>query len=354
MHGVSYFAFSTDEKKRQKQMEDLTKTREETLRAQQESERTRKQRDELIAARVAAARARTRLRAGLPPEDPEGMLYSSNSSYQINDNYFIKSAIFNCFLFTYISEIKKEYTTRLLQFLNEKKDEADNKAKEEARKIREEKEKEREKYRQEFIREWDVGKEGIGGEKVEKFRQMSQEEYVEQQRSKRIDEFAPPQSSRKSNSKSSFDDIVEPEYSQVSKSWSDVRPEGRAAEHMPFDELDQKGLYFSSVKKPEKNRDVKFRNFVRSQEVPVLFTNEVVDVESAVQEKVPQKRARQETSYVEIAPPPTFDYYGPTTKYSKSEVPFTSDIQEAYAQGIKVLEKKREKPKLSAQYDFIM
>lgn len=72
MHGVSYYSFSTDEAERKKQMEELTRIRQETLRAQQEAEEKRKKRDELIAARVAAARARQRIRAGLPPEDPEG------------------------------------------------------------------------------------------------------------------------------------------------------------------------------------------------------------------------------------------------------------------------------------------
>lgn len=74
MHGVGYYSFSTDEAERRKQMEELVKRREETLLAQKEAEQIRKKRDELMAARVAAARARQRARAGLPPEDPEGLL----------------------------------------------------------------------------------------------------------------------------------------------------------------------------------------------------------------------------------------------------------------------------------------
>lgn len=72
MHGVAYYSFSTNEAERQKQMEELMKQHGETLKAQKESDVNRKKRDELIAARVAAARARQRMRAGLPPEDPEG------------------------------------------------------------------------------------------------------------------------------------------------------------------------------------------------------------------------------------------------------------------------------------------
>lgn len=72
IHGVGYYSFSTDETERRKQMEELMKQRQETLRAQQEAEQVRKKRDELLAARVAAARARQRARAGLPPEEPKG------------------------------------------------------------------------------------------------------------------------------------------------------------------------------------------------------------------------------------------------------------------------------------------
>lgn len=53
-------------------MEELIKRRQETLDSQKKAEEIRKKRDDLIAARVAAARARQRARAGLPPEDPEG------------------------------------------------------------------------------------------------------------------------------------------------------------------------------------------------------------------------------------------------------------------------------------------
>ena len=56
-------------------MEELIKRRQETLKAQQEAEQVRKKRDEMIAARVAAARARQRARAGLPPEEPKGESY---------------------------------------------------------------------------------------------------------------------------------------------------------------------------------------------------------------------------------------------------------------------------------------
>lgn len=72
MHGVGYYSFSTDETERRKQMQELKALRAETLKAQKVAEEAKRKRDELMAARVAAAKARRRMRAGLPPEDPEG------------------------------------------------------------------------------------------------------------------------------------------------------------------------------------------------------------------------------------------------------------------------------------------
>ena len=51
-------------------MDDLLKRREETLQAQKEAELARKKRDEIMAAREAASRARERVKPGLPPEEP--------------------------------------------------------------------------------------------------------------------------------------------------------------------------------------------------------------------------------------------------------------------------------------------
>lgn len=81
IHGVGYYSFSTDETERQKQMEELIKRREETLKAQKEAEEVRKKRDEMMAARVAAARARQRARAGLPPEETKGIHFFCSDCY---------------------------------------------------------------------------------------------------------------------------------------------------------------------------------------------------------------------------------------------------------------------------------
>lgn len=209
--------------------------------------------------------------------------------------------------------------------------------------------------RETYVREWDLGKEGVD-EKVKKFREMSQEEYIEQQRSKRIDEFAPPQTSFSSKSLCTFDksgrNVSSETIVSEPKTWSDVRP--RLSTPPPPDIGDistlnaQKGLYFSTSKKPA---TVKYKNFVHTQE-PTPIENELSDEEdSQGQKSHPQKR-KHELEHAEIAPPPTYDYYGPIPKHTRPKKPFESDIREAYAQGAKSLELKGHERQLSKQYDF--
>ncbi|KAI5645785.1 hypothetical protein NE865_02055 [Phthorimaea operculella] len=321
MHGVGYFAFSTDEKVRREQMEELLARREETLRAQAAAEAARRQQEDLLAARLRAARARQRLRAGLPPDDPE--------------------------------ENQKDFNACLLEFLNKQKAEAEARAKEEEKKIKEQIEKERQKLREAYVRDWDRGKEGVE-ERVKKFQEMTQEEYVEQQRAKRIGEFAPIQSTSGHTSKYVFDDKGQKvsEEGAATKTWSDVRPKVKTPPPPDISDFiaaqeEQKGLYFSS-KKPQ---SMKYRNFVKVQE-PVPIQNELSDdEESDGGERKPAKR-KYNANHVEVPPPPTFEYYGPVNKKTKPKNPFESDLREAFAQGAKSLETKPSNRKLLKEYDF--
>ncbi|KAJ2954819.1 hypothetical protein O0L34_g3131 [Tuta absoluta] len=323
MHGVGYFAFSTDEKVRREQMEELLSRREETLRAQAAAEAARRRQDDLLAARLRAARARQRLRAGLPPEDPE--------------------------------ENQKDFNACLLEFLNKQKAEAEARAKEEDKKIKEQIEKERQKLREAYVRDWDRGKQGVE-ENIEKFKEMTQEEYVDRQRAKRIDEFAPIQSSSGHNSKYVFDNKGQKlsEEGAVPKTWSDVRPKAKTPPPPDISDFEaaqdeRKGLYFSSSKKPQSS--MKYRNFVKVQE-PVPIQNELSDdEESNGCDRIPEKR-KYKANHVEVPPPPTFEYYGPVNKKTKPKNPFESDLREAFAQGTKSLETKPSNRKLLKEYDF--
>lgn len=246
-----------------------------------------------------------------------------------------------------ISEKKKDFTTCLLKFLTEHKNEAESKAKEEEKKAKEEMEKERQKLRDAYVREWDIGKEGGDG-KSKKFREMSQEEYVEQQRAKRIEEFAPIHTETSVSSKSNFSFDTQgrkQNEEKAEKSWSDVRNVNPPPPPIISDlSDDSKGLYFTT-KKPEKV--LKYRNFVQAQE-PVPIENEIEndnDLENNNEEELSNVSAR-------IEPPATFDYYGPVSKQRRTQKPFNSDMYEAYAQGSKSLEHRDTSRKLPSKYDF--
>lgn len=236
--------------------------------------------------------------------------------------------------------------------MTQQKNEADNKAKEQEKKIKEEQEKERQKLRDAYVRDWDIGKDGVES-KVKKFREMTQEEYVDQQRAKRIDEFAPIPGSSRNGSNNTFDErgkVLAPDNSPPrSKSWTDVRPKVKTPPPPIIGdiELEQKGLYFSSKKSLPKP-SVLYKNFVKAQPTPI--ENEISDDESEVHRRSEERNP--EANHAEIAPPPTYDYYGPVPKKFKPEKPFVSDIREAYAQGAKSLESKSCSERLPQHYDF--
>lgn len=95
---------------------------------------------------------------------------------------------------------------------------------------------------------------------------------------------------------------------------------------------------------------VLYRNFVRAQD-PTPIINEIDDNRESHDENLER---HSETNHAEIAPPPTYDYYGPAAKRGRQreENPFQSDLREAYEQGVKSLHKGPSSHKLSQLYDF--
>lgn len=239
--------------------------------------------------------------------------------------------------------------------MTQQKNEAEAKAKEEENKLREEKEKERQKIRDSYVREWDIGKDGSKDKK--RFREMSQEEYVESQRSKRNKEFAPPSTITSSKSDYTFDGkgskVETTETPMPSTSWAEVRPKQRTPSPPNLsDYVEQKGLYFSTAKTRLEPK-LLYTNFVRAQE-PTLIVNEL-DVNSVEVNDENSERPSDE-NYTVIPPPPTYDYYGPQPVRSqqREQNSFQSDLREAYEQGVRSLNKGPSRRKLSELYDFAM
>ncbi|XP_030754066.1 coiled-coil domain-containing protein 174 [Sitophilus oryzae] len=148
-HGVGYYAFSKDEEERLVQQQALKNLRQETELEQNKAKNIRLLREKQMAARIKAARNRTRARLGLPPEEDTSSDVPSNNKPDENKE---------------VSEEKEKDTDS------------------ETQKIAEEK-------RKRHVRPWDIGKEGLKEHYV-----MSQNEWNEKQRQERNTEFAPPKS----------------------------------------------------------------------------------------------------------------------------------------------------------------
>ncbi|CAG9854937.1 unnamed protein product [Phyllotreta striolata] len=288
-HGVGYYGFSKDEEERRKQQEALKKLRVETETKQKKAQELKNSREKLLAARLKAARNRKRARMGLPPEEDEP--------------------------------------------------EPTDKQSEEAEKPEEQKvtedDKERERLlseaRKNHVRPWDVGKEGVKEREV-----MSQKEWVEKQRKERPKEFAPPSTSRK-----------------------DFRSRVNAGN----EDMDiNKSLKFTT-KKHSNSETVYDKSCVEEscsssmQPVPI-HDLDVSNDEDISKRYEGDKKKNTSSSYsdterrgVEIAPPTTYDYYGPSqSKVRRTDVK-QPNIHDSIEAGLKFLRKQIEEKENSSKRD---
>ncbi|EGK97629.1 AGAP001231-PB [Anopheles gambiae str. PEST] len=316
LHGVGYYAFSTDQEERNRQRDELDSIRETTMEAQKEREALRQARDKLIADRVKAARARQRARQGLPPEEDEDS--SKQQQTEASDQ-----------LYDPVEERRKR------------------KAEEKQRKRKEKEERRRERERADHVRPWDEGKEQNPDDKEwvpakEKFI-LSQHEWNDLKRSERIAEFAPPPVETASTARSrswtqkpranSRGPSPESE-SESSDSGEEVvvgpmplmtdPSQAGALEDIPLpeemDEEPSKGSLFFTTKKNPPKKELKRRNLnavemstPAKMAAPVPIRNELSDGEADEEAAVlpPRKGA-------EIEPPATYDYYGPSDAVRRS------------------------------------
>lgn len=158
--------------------------------------------------------------------------------------------------------------------------------------------------RRTHVRPWDVGKSGANVESVEKEwtykaqkEPMSQEQWNESKREERKKEFAPTQ-----------------ELSAPSREPTAVHHHAPDTTYYD-DEEESKGLYFSSKRK------FKPRSYQPS-------TDETEDRTSAG---------------TEIPPPPTFDYYGPSTSQPKRPKCDAQNLETSIEAGLKFLRNQSDK-----------
>ncbi|XP_053679828.1 coiled-coil domain-containing protein 174 [Anopheles nili] len=306
MHGVGYYAFSTDQQERNRQRDELDTIRESTVEAQKEREALRMARDKLISDRVKAARARQRARLGLPPEVEEE---------QKND------------------EAKHE------PLYDQDEEKRRSKAEEKLRKKKQKEERRRERERADHVRPWDEGKEQNPEDKEwvpakERFI-LSQHEWNDLKRSERIAEFAPPPTDersrpagqpphqdthrRQSESSEASDDetpLVGP--MPPMEAAVENAPQSISLENIPLPEEDSnvRALYFTT-KKNSQPKELKRRNLnvvemsqPAKRTAPVPIRNELSDSEEP--ENGPCKVQQQRNTGAEIEPPATYEYYGPS------------------------------------------
>ena len=207
-HGAGHYNFSRNESKRFSEMENLKSTHNETLEERFKRDAKKSHDDAKLKARLKKVRDKKRLKMGLPalPDDDDDPIVYNNDK-KINEPKDISI---------------EDSVTDTLRSLRQKE--------------------EIDKMRNTIVREWDVGKEGVSAKTAtdqDEFKEklkitmerkvLDQQEWVDQKRSERANEFAPPTGyDNKGGHKKSLDK------SYGKKSYSNVPPpQSQAAPSIP-------------------------------------------------------------------------------------------------------------------------
>ncbi|KAG5889006.1 hypothetical protein JTB14_033936 [Gonioctena quinquepunctata] len=330
-HGVGYYGFSKDEEERFKQQEALKKLREETEQKQRKAQELKLSREKLLAARIKAAKNRKRARMGLPPEEdePETVPEPEISEEERKKRDEI--------------ELKKQMEEQLL-----------------------------EEARQKHLRPWDIGKEGVKEHYI-----MTQEEWVNKKRDERIVAFAPPTTNRKDFRSVNKEIIVQDTDMSLKFSTKKEKKKGRVklAGLNPY----KQSLDDISQKKPsEDDEEIKDRIFRKRssqtasnyeeieqnapiEPAPILDLTNSQDMEfddrllgdytkimGNIIHEVPEDSERG--IGVEIAPPPTFDYYGPGQNKKPKVTPEINMFEDSIEAGLKFLRNQVEEKEKSSKH----
>nr|XP_023014486.1 coiled-coil domain-containing protein 174 [Leptinotarsa decemlineata] len=323
-HGVGYYSFSKDEEERLKQQQALKKLREETEQKQKKAQELKVSREKLLAARIKAAKNRKRARMGLPPEEDEP---EPPPEPEITEE-----------------ERKKQEEIKLKEQMREQ-------ILEEARKN--------------HLRPWDIGKEGVKEHYV-----MTQEEWVEKKRDERPAAFAPPSSDRKDfrscEKKFEMKDIDRSLKFSTKKIDGKRQEKGTLAGLNPYksryrnsnpqeEEYDEKPVNTKLTKKMSDFEEI--AQDARMSPRPIVDLTEAQELEfddrllgdyNKVKQNMNQidSNESERGKGVEIAPPPSFEYYGPSQKKIKRS-PTVNMFEDSIEAGLKFLRKQveeKEKP----------
>ena len=170
-HGAGHYNFSRNESKRFSEMENLKSTHNETLEERFKRDAKKSHDDAKLKARLKKVRDKKRLKMGLPAlpdDDDDPTVYTNDKNINEPKDVSIEDSV-----------------TDTLRSLRQKE--------------------EIDKMRNSIVREWDVGKEGVSAKTAtdqDEFKEklkitmerkvLSQKEWVDQKRSERANEFAPP------------------------------------------------------------------------------------------------------------------------------------------------------------------
>lgn len=318
-HGVGYYAFSKDEEERAQQQAALNKLRVETEKEQKRAKDLKAIREQQLAARMKAARNRKRARMGLPPEE-DGKLSNKTTPK--------KPDIELCLVDVESNDPPAEPTETAEDI------EKQNKKDEEERRLN--------AARKRHVRPWDIGKDGVKPE----FYEMSQHEWNEKKRKERPTEFAPPvaYSAREFNSMRSLD--TEVHSSNKSLKFSSMDSNRRVQNLNPYKKTKTLENELEKPNSPEESsiiddddddsgsNDRLLGDYMQSrprlyspeyptsdgeghsgkmQPVPIVNELETDMYETAKPRPVPSKE-KPVRKGVEIAPPLTFEHFGPSSR----------------------------------------
>lgn len=185
--------------------------------------------------------------------------------------------------------------------------------------------------RKKYVRPWDVGKEG-----VKAHYEMTQEEWVDKKRSERPTEFAPP---------------TYPEFSKRAKNITDTKVNEKS------ESTTKKIKQRNYNNRPKKQMTEVTRNYENSSaSTPIYTSNDFENrllndynkdaqkhlYDSYHKPDIHEPDSEDRGKGTEIAPPPTYEYYEPSSKKLRKSSPKHIDIEESIEAGLKFLRKQAE------------